>query len=127
MTQTDPDCRTRPSPTRQAARTTVLVVFGTRPEAVKLAPVIKELERQPEFAYRICVTAQHREMLDPFLTLIEIAPDYDLNLMQPGQTLFDVTTRVLTGIREVLEVERPDIVLVQGDTTTAFAAALAAF
>lgn len=105
----------------------VLTILGTRPEAIKLAPVIKELERHPGVVSRVCVTAQHREMLDPFLTLFGIAPDHDLNLMQPGQTLFDVTTRVLTGIKEVLEAERPEIVLVQGDTTTAFAAALAAF
>jgi UDP-N-acetylglucosamine 2-epimerase (non-hydrolysing) len=106
---------------------TVLTIFGTRPEAVKLAPVIKELERHPGFASRVCVTAQHREMLDPFLKLFEIVPDYDLNVMQPRQSLFDVTSRVLLGLEGVLEEEKPDVVLIQGDTTTAFAGALAAF
>jgi UDP-N-acetylglucosamine 2-epimerase (non-hydrolysing) len=106
---------------------TVLTIFGTRPEAVKLAPVIKELERHPGFASRVCVTAQHREMLDPFLKLFEIVPDYDLNVMQPRQSLFDVTSRVLLGLEGVLKEEKPDVVLVQGDTTTAFAGALAAF
>lgn len=105
----------------------VLTVLGTRPEAIKLAPMIYELERYPEIVSRVCVTAQHREMLDPFLDVFEIKPDYDLDIMQPNQNLFDVTTRALTGIKDVLETERPDIVLVQGDTTTAFAIALAAF
>ena len=105
----------------------VLTIFGTRPEAIKLAPVILELQDHPQITSRVCVTGQHREMLDPFLTLFEIVPDHDLNVMQPGQTLFDVTSRVLMGLRDVFEAERPDVVLVQGDTTTAFAAALAAF
>lgn len=106
----------------------VLTVFGTRPEAIKLAPLIKELEKhRDKFVSRVCVTAQHREMLDPLLSLFEIESDYDLNIMQPNQTLFDVTTKALIGLREVLEAERPDIVLVQGDTTTAFATTLAAF
>jgi UDP-N-acetylglucosamine 2-epimerase (non-hydrolysing) len=105
----------------------VLAVLGTRPEAIKLAPVINKLERHPAVVSSVCVTAQHREMLDPFLKLFEIVPDHDLNVMQPGQTLFDVTARVLTGMKGVIEAERPDVILVQGDTTTAFAAALAAF
>ncbi|MEN3009613.1 MAG: UDP-N-acetylglucosamine 2-epimerase (non-hydrolyzing) [Candidatus Bipolaricaulaceae bacterium] len=105
----------------------VLTVFGTRPEAIKLAPVILELKRHPKVISRVCITAQHREMLDPFLRFFNINPDYDLNIMQPNQTLFDITARALYGLRDVLENESPDIVLVQGDTTTAFAAALAAF
>lgn len=105
----------------------VLTVLGTRPEAIKLAPVIKELEQHSGVASKVCVTAQHREMLDPFLNLFQIKPDHDLNVMQPNQTLFDVTTKALLGLKDVLDAERPDIVLVQGDTTTAFAAALAAF
>lgn len=105
----------------------VLTVLGTRPEAIKLAPVIKELEQHPGVASKVCVTAQHREMLDPFLKLFEIKPDYDLDIMQPNQSLFDVTAKALLGLKDVLDAERPDIILVQGDTTTAFAAALAAF
>jgi len=105
----------------------VLTILGTRPEAIKLAPVIKEMERHPETISRVCVTAQHREMLDPFLALFDIRADYDLNIMQPGQSLFDVTSRVLLGLKCVLEEDKPEVVLVQGDTTTAFAAALAAF
>lgn len=106
----------------------VLTIFGTRPEAIKLAPVIRELEKHMEsFISRVCVTAQHREMLDPFLELFRIRPDYDLDIMRPNQSLFDVTTRALSGLREILKRERPDLVLVQGDTTTAFAVALAAF
>lgn len=106
----------------------VLTVFGTRPEAIKLAPVIMELKKhQDRVISKICVTAQHREMLDPFLELFGIKPDYDLNIMKPNQSLFDVTSSALTGLKEVLEAENPDIVLIQGDTTTAFAAALAAF
>lgn len=105
-----------------------MTVFGTRPEAIKLAPVIKELERHKgEIVSEVCVTAQHREMLDPFLNLFQIKPDHDLNIMQSNQSLFDVTTKALSSLKDVLEAERPDIVLVQGDTTTAFAAALAAF
>lgn len=106
----------------------VLTIFGTRPEAIKLAPVIMELGKHPDrFVSKVCVTAQHREMLDPFLKLFGIKPDYDLNIMKPDQTLFDITTKTLSGLKDVLEAERPDIVLVQGDTTTAFAASLAAF
>lgn len=105
----------------------VLTVFGTRPEAIKLAPVLLEFRRHPEIDSRICVTAQHREMLDPFLKLFDIHPDYDLDIMQPNQTLFDITIRALDGLKRVLEAEQPDFLLVQGDTTSAFAAALAAF
>ena len=101
----------------------VLSIFGTRPEAIKMAPVIKGLEQRPEdFRSRVCVTAQHREMLDQVLNLFEIKPDFDLNIMVSEQDLFDVTCNVLQGIKPVLEKERPDIVLVQGDTATTFAA-----
>lgn len=106
----------------------VLSVFGTRPEAIKMAPVIKELERHPDlFKSMVCVTAQHRQMLDQVLNLFEIRPDYDLDIMEPGQDLFDVTCNVLRGIKPVLVKERPDIVLVHGDTTTTLAASLAAY
>jgi UDP-N-acetylglucosamine 2-epimerase (non-hydrolysing) len=106
----------------------ILSIFGTRPEAIKMAPVIKELEKHPDsFVSRVCVTAQHREMLDQVLSLFKIRPDYDLNLMLPGQDLFDITANVLTGLKEVLNKEKPDMVLVQGDTTTTMAASLAAF
>jgi UDP-N-acetylglucosamine 2-epimerase (non-hydrolysing) len=109
-------------------RAKVLVVFGTRPEAIKLAPVVHELARHPEdFMPRVCVTAQHREMLDQVLRIFRLRVHHDLNIMRKGQSLEDVTSRVLTGMRLVLAAERPDIVLVQGDTTTAFAAALASF
>lgn len=106
----------------------VLSIFGTRPEAIKMAPVIKELEKNShEFISRVCVTAQHRQMLDQVLDLFEICPDYDLNIMKPGQDLFDVTCNVLQGLKKVLQEEQPDIVLVHGDTTTTMAASLAAF
>lgn len=106
----------------------VMLVFGTRPEAIKMAPLVKELRKYPEdFDTVVCVTGQHREMLDQVLTIFGIIPDYDLNIMKAGQDLFDITTRVLTGMREVLQKFRPDIVLVHGDTTTSMAAALAAF
>jgi UDP-N-acetylglucosamine 2-epimerase (non-hydrolysing) len=106
----------------------VLVVFGTRPEAIKMAPVVKALERERErFLCRVAVTAQHREMLDQVLELFDIKPAYDLDIMRAGQTLFDITERALSGLRRILEAEAPDLVLVHGDTTTTFAAALAAF
>ncbi len=106
----------------------ILTVIGTRPEAVKLAPVILELQKYPaQIQSRVCVTAQHREMLDQVLQLFGIVPDVDLNLMRPGQTLSELTSRVITGMDEVLLAERPDLVLVQGDTTTVMAVALAAF
>ena len=105
----------------------VLTIFGTRPEAIKLAPVIKELERHSESISRVCVTAQHREMLDQVLELFEIKPDWDLDLMRKDQSLFDITARGLQGLQDVFKEEQPDIVLVQGDTTTAFVASLAAY
>ena len=105
----------------------VLSVFGTRPEAIKMAPVVEALRDDPAIDARVCVTAQHRGMLDQVLEAFAITPDHDLDLMRPGQDLTDVTARVLTGMRGVLEAEAPDWVLVHGDTTTAMAAALAAF
>jgi UDP-N-acetylglucosamine 2-epimerase (non-hydrolysing) len=106
----------------------ILSVFGTRPEAIKMAPVVKELEKHSDkFISRVCVTAQHRQMLDQVLDLFEIRPDYDLNIMKPGQDLFDVTCNVMQGLKKVLQKERPDFVLVHGDTTTTMAASLAAF
>lgn len=105
-----------------------MLVFGTRPEAIKMAPLVKEFEkRAEEFQVIVCVTGQHREMLDQVLSLFEINPDYDLNIMQQGQDLYDVTARVLIGMRDVLKEVKPDIVLVHGDTTTSTSAALAAF
>jgi len=103
----------------------VLIVFGTRPEAIKMAPVVRVLEKVLNVV--VCVTAQHREMLDQVLGLFEITPHYDLNIMKPGQDLFDVTSNVLLGLRSVLKEEQPDLVLVHGDTTTSMAASLAAF
>ena len=105
-----------------------MLVFGTRPEAIKMAPLVKEFQKHPkEFQTIVCVTGQHREMLDQVLHLFEIVPDYDLNIMKQGQDLYDVTARVLTGMRDVLKESRPDVVLVHGDTTTSTAAALASF
>lgn len=107
---------------------TILLVFGTRPEAIKMAPLIKEFQKFPEiFKTVVCVTGQHREMLDQVLKLFEINPDYDLNVMKQGQDLYDVTARVLLGMRDVLKEVSPDIVLVHGDTTTSTASALAAY
>jgi UDP-N-acetylglucosamine 2-epimerase (non-hydrolysing) len=111
----------------RARRRKVLVVFGTRPEAIKLAPLVLELRRHPEFRTRVCVTAQHRQMLDQVLRLFDITPEHDLHVMRPGQSLEDVTSRVLAGMRDVLAREKPDIVLVQGDTTTTFATSLACY
>jgi UDP-N-acetylglucosamine 2-epimerase (non-hydrolysing) len=105
----------------------ILSVFGTRPEAIKMAPLVQALDVDPAFDSRVCVTAQHRQMLDQVLDLFEITPDHDLNIMKPNQDLYDVTSKVLLGIRDVLKKEKPDLVLVQGDTTTCFAGALAAF
>lgn len=105
----------------------VMSIFGTRPEAIKMAPLIKELESRDEIESIVCVTAQHREMLDQVLRTFQIAPDYDLNIMQQGQTLSDITTRVLSGVDRILKEAKPDIVLVHGDTTTTFASGLAAF
>jgi UDP-N-acetylglucosamine 2-epimerase (non-hydrolysing) len=105
----------------------VLSIFGTRPEAIKMAPVVKELESRKEIESIVCVTAQHREMLDQVLNVFKIKPDYDLNIMHQGQTLGEITTKALNGLEEVINKVKPDIVLVHGDTTTAFAGALAAF
>ncbi|MCL2337325.1 MAG: UDP-N-acetylglucosamine 2-epimerase (non-hydrolyzing) [Firmicutes bacterium] len=105
----------------------VLAVFGTRPEAIKMAPLVKLLQKDETLDCRVAVTAQHREMLDQVLRLFAIRPDHDLNIMQAGQTLFNISVRALEGLGPVLEKERPDLVLVHGDTTTTFAAALAAY
>lgn len=106
----------------------VMLVFGTRPEAIKMAPLVKEFQKYPEtFETIVCVTGQHRQMLDQVLQLFDITPDHDLNIMKQGQDLYDVTARVLTGMRDVLKVVQPDVVLVHGDTTTSTSAALAAF
>lgn len=106
----------------------IMLVFGTRPEAIKMAPLIKEFQKHPDqFETIVCVTAQHREMLDQVLQLFKIIPDYDLNIMKAGQDLYDVTSRVLLGIRDVLKEAKPDLVLVHGDTSTSTASALAAF
>ena len=105
----------------------VMSVFGTRPEAIKMAPLVKELEKREEIESIVCVTAQHREMLDQVLETFEIVPDYDLNIMKQGQTLTDVTTRAIQGLEWVIKEVNPDIILVHGDTTTTFAGALAAF
>ncbi len=107
---------------------TVMLVFGTRPEAIKMCPLVKEFKKYPEqFETIVCVTGQHREMLDQVLKIFEVIPDYDLNIMKQGQDLYDVTARVLIGMRDVLRTVQPDVVLVHGDTTTSTAAALAAF
>lgn len=106
----------------------IMLVFGTRPEAIKMAPLVKEFEKYPEaFETIVCVTGQHRQMLDQVLQLFDIKPQYDLNIMKQGQDLYDVTSRVLVGLRDVLKKAQPDVVLVHGDTTTSMAAALAAF
>jgi len=105
----------------------ILSIFGTRPEAIKMAPIVCALNEHSDFISKVCVTAQHRQMLDQVLELFEIAPDYDLDIMSPGQDLFDVTSRALLGLRDVIREEKPDRVLVQGDTTTCFVGALAAF
>ena len=106
----------------------ILLVFGTRPEAIKMAPLVKKLQQKPEeFQTVVCVTGQHREMLDQVLRLFDITPEYDLNIMKPNQDLYDITSRILLGMRDVLREVQPDIVLVHGDTTTSMAAALAAF
>lgn len=106
----------------------VMLVFGTRPEAIKMCPLVKEFQKHTdEFRTVVCVTGQHREMLDQVLTIFDVRPDYDLNIMKQGQDLYDVTARVLTGMRDVFNECKPDVVLVHGDTTTSTAAALAAF
>ena len=105
----------------------VITIFGTRPEAVKMAPLVKELQKRAEIDIKVCVTAQHREMLDQVLELFDITPDFDLNIMRKKQSLTGITTRALKGLEEVFEKENPDLILVHGDTTTTFAGALAAF
>ncbi len=106
----------------------IMLVFGTRPEAIKMCPLVKEFQKYPkDFDTIVCVTGQHREMLDQVLKIFEVTPDYDLNIMKQGQDLYDVTARVLTGMRDVLKEVQPEVVLVHGDTTTSTAAALAAF
>lgn len=101
-------------------------VFGTRPEAIKMAPLVKELEKRPNIKSIVCLTAQHRDMLDQVIEIFKIKPDYDLNIMKPNQTLSGITTEVITGIDDIIKKEKPDVILVHGDTTTAMAAALAA-
>ena len=105
----------------------VMTIFGTRPEAIKMAPLVKELDSRKEIKSIVCVTAQHREMLDQVLNIFKIKPDYDLNIMKQGQSLSEITSRVLLGLEEVIKKEEPNIILVHGDTTTTFAGALAAF
>ena len=105
----------------------VMTIFGTRPEAIKMAPLVKELEKRKEIESIVCVTAQHREMLDQVLKVFDIKPNYDLNIMKQGQTLSEITSRVLLGLEEVIKEVKPNIILVHGDTTTTFAGALAAF
>lgn len=106
----------------------IMLVFGTRPEAIKMCPLVKEFQKHPDtFKTMVCVTGQHREMLDQVLRIFDVSPDFDLNIMKQGQDLTDVTSRVLTGMRDVFKVCRPDVVLVHGDTTTSTATALAAF
>jgi len=105
----------------------IMSIFGTRPEAIKMAPVVKELEKNNDMESVVCVTAQHREMLDQVLKLFDIKPQYDLNIMKPGQTLSQITSRAVTGLENVIKEVKPDLVLVHGDTTTTFAGALAAF
>ena len=105
----------------------IMLVFGTRPEAIKMCPLVKEFQNYPEsFETIVCVTGQHREMLDQVLTIFDVKPDYDLNIMKQGQDLTDVTARVLTGLRDVFRECRPDVVLVHGDTTTSTAGPLSA-
>ena len=105
----------------------VMSVFGTRPEAIKMAPLVIELEKNPNIESVVCVTAQHRQMLDQVLEIFDITPDYDMNLMKDRQTLVQITARVLEGLDDIIKEVKPDIVLVHGDTTTSFVGALAAF
>ena len=107
---------------------TIMLVFGTRPEAIKMCPLVKELERHSDkFKTIVCVTGQHREMLDQVLKIFDVHPDIDLNIMKPGQDLTDVTVRILVGMRDIFKNCKPDVVLVHGDTTTSTAAAIASF
>ena len=103
----------------------IMCVFGTRPEAIKICPLVNEKKKRKKIEVVVCVTAQHRQMLDQVLKTFDVTPDYDLNIMKDRQTLFDITTNILNGIKEVLEKEKPDVVLVHGDTSTTFATALA--
>lgn len=105
----------------------VMTIFGTRPEAIKMCPLVKKLEEYKEIESKVCLTAQHREMLDMVVELFHVKPDYDLNIMQHGQTIYDITTKVLKGLEKILNKEKPDLVLVHGDTSTTFVGALAAF
>lgn len=106
----------------------IMLVFGTRPEAIKMAPLVKKFQEYPHiFETKVCVTGQHREMLDQVLHIFDITPDFDLNIMKQGQDLYDITAKVLIGMREVFKQYKPDVVLVHGDTTTSTSAALAAF
>jgi len=105
----------------------VLSIFGTRPEAIKMAPLVKELEAREGIESTVCVTAQHRQMLDAVLEVFDIKPEYDLNIMKQGQTLTDITVRALTGLGDIIDEVKPDIMLVHGDTTTAYVGAMAAF
>ena len=105
----------------------VLSVFGTRPEAIKMAPLVLELQKRPEIESHVCLTAQHREMLDSVMECFGLQADYDLNIMHQGQTLTDITSRVLNGLGAILAESKPDLILVHGDTTTAFASALTGF
>ena len=105
----------------------VMTIFGTRPEAIKMAPLMQELQKRPEIEALCCVTAQHRQMLDAVLEIFRLKPDYDLDIMEPRQTLSTITTKCLLGMDKVLEEAKPDLVLVHGDTSTTFAGALAAF
>ena len=104
-----------------------MLVFGTRPEAIKMAPLVKEFQKDNNFETQVCVTGQHRQMLDQVLELFKIKPNYDLNIMKAGQDLYDITSQVIIGMRDILKTAKPDIVLVHGDTTTSTATALAAF
>ena len=105
----------------------VMLVFGTRPEAIKMCPLVNELKKRKELETGVCVTGQHRQMLDMVLEAFDVTPDYDLSIMKDKQTLFDVTTNILNNIKDVLEKEKPDVVLVHGDTSTTFVTALACF
>ena len=105
----------------------ILLIFGTRPEAIKMCPLVNELKKRNSIETRVCVTAQHRQMLDQVLNSFGVIPDYDLNIMKDRQSLFDITSEILKQIREVLKAEKPDVVLVHGDTTTTFVSSLACF
>ena len=105
----------------------IMIVFGTRPEAIKMCPLVKELKKRDAFQVTVCVTAEHRQMLDQVLETFDVIPDYDLNIMKPKQSLFDITINVLSGIKNILEEVHPDVVLVHGDTSTSFVTALACF